>query len=103
MIERIPAERELQAWRNLWNQVLPDSIAKEIVLIEPFVSELFKQQALSVPNEPGYYTDRVGDPWRLAANGHWYDKGYAKVGTTAAPRSAVIKAAPFRRLIHEGE
>lgn len=30
-----------------------------------------------LPSEPGLYVDNLGDPWKLADNGYWYDKGYA--------------------------
>jgi len=53
--------------------------------------------AVTLPTEPGFYTDIKGDPWKLASNGYWYDKGYIN-GPSNQDYDYIKSRAPFTRL-----
>lgn len=50
-----------------------------------------------LPTTPGYYADRMGDPWKLESNGYWYDKGYVS-GSSNRDMDYIRSRAPFTLL-----
>lgn len=49
----------------------------------------------SIPEFPGIYVDRRGDPWRLAKNGRWYGAGF-HTGPATTDMKVLQFLAPFK-------
>lgn len=85
---------------NNWYSYMSSERSESYRSDEGWTVEILERAKPELPTKPGLYVDSLGDPWKLADNGYWYDKGYAN-NSSNRNMEYIQSRAPFVRLVRE--